>query len=31
MGQRNRAVAANAYTHVLVDESEIDYAALTAR
>jgi integrase len=28
MGQRNLAVTANTYTHVLVDESEIDYAAL---
>lgn len=26
--QRNLAVTANTYTHVLVDESEIDYAAL---
>ncbi|MEX2212264.1 MAG: tyrosine-type recombinase/integrase [Gaiellaceae bacterium] len=31
VGQRNLAVTANTYTHVLVDESEIDYAALTAR
>lgn len=31
MGQRNLAVTANTYTHVLVDESEIDYAALTER
>lgn len=28
VGQRNLAVTANTYTHVLVDESEIDYAAL---
>ena len=27
VGQRNLAVTANTYTHVLVDESEIDYAA----
>jgi integrase len=26
MGQRNLAVTANTYTHVLVDETEIDYA-----
>jgi integrase len=31
VGQRNLAVTANTYTHVLVDETEIDYAALTAR
>ncbi len=31
MGQRNLAVTANTYTHVLVDESEIDYAALPER
>ena len=31
MGQRNLAVTANTYTHVLVDESEIVYAALTER
>lgn len=31
VGQRNIAVTANTYTHVLVDESEIDYAALTER
>jgi integrase len=28
VGQRNLAVTANTYTHVLVDESEIDYGAL---
>ena len=28
VGQRNLAVTANTYTHVLVDEAEIDYAAL---
>jgi integrase len=28
MGQRNLAVTANTYTHVLVDETEIDYASL---
>jgi integrase len=28
VGQRNLAVTANTYTHVLVDETEIDYAAL---
>jgi len=28
VGQRNLAVTANTYTHVLVDEKEIDYAAL---
>jgi hypothetical protein len=26
MGQRNLAVTANTYTHVLVDETEVDYA-----
>ena len=31
VGQRNLAVTANTYTHVLVDESEIDYAVLTGR
>jgi len=30
VGQRNLAVTANTYTHVLVDETEIDYAALLA-
>lgn len=30
VGQRNLAVTANTYTHVLVDESEIDYAALVS-
>lgn len=28
VGQRNLAVTANTYTHVLVDEIEIDYAIL---
>jgi hypothetical protein len=28
MGQRSLAVTANTYTHVLVDETEIDYADL---
>jgi integrase len=28
VGQRNLAVTANTYTHVLVDETEIDYAVL---
>lgn len=28
MGQRNLAVTANTYTHVLTDETELDYAAL---
>jgi integrase len=28
MGQRNLAVTANTYTHVLVDEAEVDYAEL---
>lgn len=28
VGQRNLAVTANTYTHVLIDESEIDYATL---
>jgi hypothetical protein len=27
-GQRNLAVTANTYTHVLVDETEVDYAEL---
>jgi integrase len=30
VGQRNLAVTANTYTHVLVEESEIDYAELLA-
>ena len=30
VGQRNLAVTANTYTHVLVDENEIDYAALSS-
>jgi integrase len=28
VGQRNLAVTANTYTHVLVDETEVDYAEL---
>jgi hypothetical protein len=28
VGQRNLAVTANTYTHVLVDEAELDYQAL---
>jgi hypothetical protein len=27
VGQRNLAVTANTYTHVLTDEAEVDYAA----
>lgn len=30
VGQRNLAVTANTYTHVLVDEAEVDYEALLA-
>jgi integrase len=30
VGQRNLAVTANTYTHVLVDERELDYAGLLA-
>jgi integrase len=30
VGQRNLAVTANTYTHVLIDESEVDYGALLA-
>ena len=30
VGQRSLAVTANTYTHVLVDETEIDYAALVS-
>ena len=29
VGQRNLAVTANTYSHVLADEAELDYAALT--
>lgn len=29
-GQRNLAVTANTYTHVLTDEAELDYAVLLA-
>jgi hypothetical protein len=28
VGQRNLAVTANKYTHVLVDETELDHVAL---
>jgi hypothetical protein len=28
VGQRNLAVTANTYSHVLVDEAEVEYAAL---
>ncbi len=31
VGQRNLAVTANTYTHVLTDEAELDYAALLER
>jgi integrase len=31
VGQKNLAVTANTYTHVLSDETELDYAALLAR
>jgi integrase len=31
VGQRDLAVTANTYTHVLTDETELDYAALLAR
>jgi hypothetical protein len=30
VGQRNLAVTANTYTHVLADERELDYANLLA-
>ena len=30
VGQRNLAVTANTYTQVLLDESELDYAAMLA-
>jgi integrase len=30
VGQRNLAVTANTYSHVLIDEAELDYAALLA-
>jgi len=30
-GQRNLAVTANTYTHVLSDETELDYEELLAR
>src|SRR4029079_9616208 len=30
VGQRNLAVTANTYTHVLVDETELDYRSLLA-
>jgi hypothetical protein len=31
VGQRNLAVTANTYTHVLADETELDYVALLGR
>ena len=31
VGQKNLAVSANTYTHVLVDEAELDYEELLAR
>ncbi len=31
VGQRNLAVTANTYTHVLTDEAELDYADLVGR
>jgi integrase len=31
VGQRNLAVTANTYTHVLADEREIDYAVLMSQ
>jgi integrase len=31
VGQRNLSVTADTYTHVLVDERELDYAKLLAR
>jgi hypothetical protein len=31
VGQRNLAVTANTYSHVLVDEHELDYATLLVR
>ena len=30
VGQRNLAVTANTYTHVVVDEAELDYSELLA-
>jgi hypothetical protein len=30
VGQRNLAVTANTYTHVMLDEGELDYGALLA-
>jgi hypothetical protein len=30
VGQRNLATTANTYSHVLMDETEVDYAALLA-
>jgi hypothetical protein len=30
VGQRNLAVTANTYTHVLADETELDYGVLLA-
>lgn len=31
VGQRNLAVTANTYSHVLADEAELDYAGLLGR
>ena len=31
VGQRDLAVTANTYTHVLIDEAELDYADLLGR
>jgi hypothetical protein len=31
VGQRNLSVTADIYTHVLVDEAELDYRSLLAR
>jgi len=30
VGQRNLAVTANTYSHVMLDQAELDYAALIA-
>jgi hypothetical protein len=30
VGQRNLAVTANTYSHVLIDETELDYAEVMA-
>jgi hypothetical protein len=31
VGQRNLAVTANTYTHVMLDEGEVDYRVLLAQ